>query len=153
RFDLRIGSDIPFEGTVHLLPAQLRFFGQKAELRSLEVRLLPEQPASVAEIRGLVRVDRPGYEIRARLSGTVREPRVLLESTPPLREDEIVAYLLYGRPPSDLGYRERSSVTGLTSLLLERAIALGTLSLLASSPVQGLRWNEQTRSLVATLRV
>jgi translocation and assembly module TamB len=42
--------------------------------------------------------------VRALISGTLRSPQLRLESDerPPLNETEIVSYMLFGRPPSDL---------------------------------------------------
>ena len=78
-------------------------------------------------------VDNPGLDLRvsrkveevtagARVSGTLRAPRLTLFSEPVMPESSLLSYLLFGRPPG-----AESTTPSEQELLLKAAIALATM--------------------------
>jgi hypothetical protein len=110
-------------------------------------------PLNSSEIDGRVRAVYSDYRIDIWVQGTVGKPEVVFESTPPLSQEQMVAALLYGQPFGDLDATQGSSVANTSQAIAQKSVALGSLFLLASTPVESVSYNPDTRSFSAKVRL
>ena len=110
---------------------EVRFFGTPDLNPQLDI--VAEHP--VRTVRGT------DLTVRARIGGTLLEPRLALESDqrPPLSETEIVSYLLFGRPSFDLV--GAATGTGSEQAVLAGAVVGLGLSVAAGQLAQTLAAN------------
>ncbi len=73
-----------------------------------------------------IRSSEQALDIFATLEGTAEEPRVTLTSAaePPMAEEELVSYLVFGRPSYQLGSGENAVVSGVTGAASSMALGL-----------------------------
>jgi translocation and assembly module TamB len=73
-----------------------------------------------------IRSSEQALDIFATLEGTAEEPRVTLSSAaePPMAEEELVSYLVFGRPSYQLGSGENAVVSGVTGAASSMALGL-----------------------------
>ncbi|HEX5038002.1 MAG TPA: translocation/assembly module TamB domain-containing protein [bacterium] len=138
-------------GTVKVGATNLRLFRRTARLEGLTVTLA--QPPAASEVNGRVRAVYAEYKIDMWIQGTVAKPHVYFESVPPLAQDQMVAALLYGRPFGDLNSTQSSSVANTSQALTQNSVALGSLFLLAATPVENVNYNPDTGAFEAKVRL
>ncbi|HVE12684.1 MAG TPA: translocation/assembly module TamB domain-containing protein, partial [Elusimicrobiota bacterium] len=117
------------------------------------VRLVRRAGAKTAELDGLLLYKADEAAVRIRLLGTTEKPRVDLESDPPMRRDEILALLLYGKSPNELDPEQTSAVANTQEALSNEALGLLSLFILASTPVESVGYDPATRSYTMRLRL
>jgi len=73
-----------------------------------------------------IRSSEQALDIMATLAGTASEPQVTLSSTaePPMAEEELVSYLVFGRPSHGLGSGENAVVAGVTGAASSVAVGM-----------------------------
>ena len=158
----RTGAPIPIHSDVKLVNGQangtlrigstpLKLFRRDATLTKFMVNL--RAPLEISEIDGSVGIHYADYNITIGVAGTVGRPKILFESDPPLGEDDILSVLLYGEPLTELDSTQSSSVGQMSAALTDRALALTSLYLLASTPIQRVGYNPETGSVSARLKL
>lgn len=114
----RASGSFIVEGTVNTDRGQYRFLGRRFELTRGSATFIgtPELDPLV-QITAEHDVTLPGREaiaIRILLSGTLREPRIALESDaqPPIPQSDLLSYLAFGRSTSSLLQQQGSGLSG-----------------------------------------
>lgn len=138
-------------GTVSIAPTTLHFFQKNAQLERLT--LILKDPQESSELAGRIRIDHAEYKIDLFILGTLAKPRIVFESTPPLSEEQMISVLLYGRTYNDLDETQRSSVSSTSEVLAQQALGVGSLFILASTPVQSISYDPVTGAFSAKLRL
>lgn len=119
RVDLRIQGtgEVPLPvGTIYLEPTEIRLPSGAAKLSSGTVVFSQGRPFSPEiALGGTTRMQ--GYDIGIQLTGSVEEPEVLLSSTPPLPNDELLLLVLTGQAPT-------STADGLADKRAAESVAL-----------------------------
>lgn len=102
RVDLRIQGtgEVPLPvGTIYVEPTEIRLPSGAAKLSSGTIVFSQGKPFSPEmAVGGTTRMQ--GYDIGIQLTGPVEQPEVLLSSTPPLPNDELLLLVLTGQPPT-----------------------------------------------------
>lgn len=139
------------EGLVQIGQTDLNFFKRDAKIQRLKINL--ENPRSESELNGVVEVALTDYLIRILILGTVDKPQVIFRSEPPLPEEQLMSTLIFGRSFDELDTNNASSVGSFSAALADRAISLASLYLLASTPIESIGYNPQTRAFLAKIRL
>jgi len=93
------------------------------------------------------------YKIDILLFGTAERPTVFFQSDPPLSEDQVLSVLLYGRTYDSLDENKANTISSTSSAFADHAIALGSLFLLASTPIESVGYNPSTGLFSAKIRL
>jgi hypothetical protein len=120
-------------------------------LEALKITL--REPMEASEVEGHVRATYADYRIDMYVLGTVRQPQVVFESVPPLTEEQMISAILYGQPFGDLDTTESSAVANTSAALAQKSVALGSLFLLASTPIESVSYNPDTGAFSAKVRL
>lgn len=148
--DLDLSRDA-YAGTLEIRGTSLNIFRRKADIPSFKLFL--KTPLERSQVDGEVRVDNADYKIKIRVVGSVDRPQVILESDPPLSREEIVSFLIYGETFEDLDSEKAQSVAQTSAAVSNRALALGTLFFLASTPIQSISYDPERGVFTAKLRL
>ncbi len=148
--DMRIKND-DITGNIIVNSVPLNLFHRDATLESFEIKF--GEPLNQSEIKGQVKVAYVDYTISINLVGTVERPSVYFESEPPMSQDNIIATLIYGEPFDNLNAGDASSVGNMSSAIADRAIALTSLFVLASTPIQRVNYDPKTGAFSAKLKL
>ncbi|MFO1520066.1 MAG: translocation/assembly module TamB domain-containing protein [bacterium] len=138
-------------GSVQVGKTPLHFFRRDAEVERFKIVL--KEPQDQSEIRGRLRVSYVDYKIDIIILGTVGRPTVLFQSDPPLSQDQVLSVLIYGRTFDDLDENKANSVASASAAFADKAIALGSLFLLASTPIESIGYNPSTGLFSAKIRL
>ncbi len=138
-------------GLIQIGQTDLNFFKRDAKIQRLKINL--ENPRSESELNGVVEVALTDYLIRILILGTVEKPQVVFRSEPPLPEEQLMSTLIFGRSFDELDTNNASSVGSFSAALADRAISLASLYLLASTPIESIGYNPQTRAFLAKIRL
>ncbi len=136
-------------GTVGIAASTLRVFNQNAELRELKIALKDPQEAS--EVTGRIHTTYEYYKIDLYILGTLSKPRLVLESVPPLSEDQLLSILMYGQPFEDLDATKSSTVSNTSAAFSQGVVGLGSFLLLASTPIKSVTYDPTTGAFSASL--
>ena len=92
-------------GSIEAVRGVISLLGKSFTLARGEVRFNGETPpAPLLDV--VVRRNTSKIVAEARLSGSVRRPRLVLSSQPPMPQDEVVSQMLFGRAPGELSRAE-----------------------------------------------
>lgn len=138
-------------GDVKIESFPVRLFNKRALIKSLEFKL--NNPMKYTEVQGVFEIRANIYTISVNIGGTLQNPSVWFESNPPLSEDNIIAVLLYGEPFEDLDDDKASSVGNMKAATSNKALALVSFFVLASTPIQNIAYNPDTKSIVARFKL
>jgi len=140
---------------VHGLVSVKRFgvelFRRDAVIDHLDVRL--SSGSRVGELEGLVLYKAPGTAISIRIHGTTEKPRVEFTSVPPLKREEIIALLIFGKSPDELDPEQSASVSNTESALQSRAFGLASLYLFGATPIEHVGYDAATKTTSVRLRL
>lgn len=92
-----------------------------------------------------------GYQVFLKIIGTMDKPRLILSSFPSLPRDEIISLLLYNRRSSELSGFDRASVGSTEDAISNRALGLFSIWAFASTPVDSVSYNAQTKTYNAVV--
>ena len=110
-------------GTVNTIRGQYDFQGRRFEiLRDGTVQFVGEEelnPLLDLRTRRLIQ----GVEARVNVRGTLREPEIVLASTPPLEQADILSLIVFNQPVNQLGAGEQISLAQRAQALATGAIA------------------------------
>lgn len=127
-------------GEVEIGRVALELFRRSAHLEQLDVEF---QPDGDKFLNGNLSIQYLDYDISIRVAGTVDAPKVIMESTPPLTQDQIVSVLLFGKAPDELDESQRASVGNVSTALADAALSFSSLYFLASTPIESVGYDAQ----------
>lgn len=137
--ELALAHDHRPSGTVTLLPVPVEVFKKRAQVEKITFTL--RKSSDTAELDGLLTYRNPEALVRILLLGAAREPRVVLQSDPPLSESQIVSLLLFNKSVQELTEEEASSSASMGQALSDGAFGLFTLMFLSSTPVESVGYD------------
>ena len=147
----KVYSDKAPQGKVAVGATELKLFRRQAQLDHFD--LLLDRPTAASKLDGSLSVKYVDYKVLIRIAGTAERPRVILESEPPLPEEDIIAVLIYGEPMSSLDASDSSSVGEMSAAMTNRALALASLYLFASTPIQRIGYDPNNNKVSARVRL
>jgi translocation and assembly module TamB len=117
------GGRFRLRGIVNTVRGNYDFQGRRFEiLRDGSVRFLGEEelnPVLDLRARRLIRA----VEARVNVRGSLRKPEIVLSSTPPLEEADILSLIVFNQPVNELGQGEQISLAQRAQALATGAIA------------------------------
>ncbi|MBI3299008.1 MAG: translocation/assembly module TamB domain-containing protein [Elusimicrobia bacterium] len=150
--DLRLAHPPPSAaGTVGVRSFGVELFRRHAVVDHLNVRVSSRAKDSALE--GLIVYKAHDAVINILLLGTAERPRVELTSVPPLKREDILALLIFGKSPADLDPDESASVGNTQTALQSRAFGLASLLLFGATPIERVAYDPATRSVSVKLRL
>lgn len=138
-------------GNIRVGNTQLEFFKRNASVEKFKLTLA--EPRSKSIVDALLRVKYVDYVIDIIMVGEIERPKIIFQSDPPLEQDQIISVLIYGRTFEDLDAQNSSSVSAVSTAFADRALALGSLFLLASSPIESVRYDPSSRAFSAKIKL
>ncbi|MBI4423445.1 MAG: translocation/assembly module TamB domain-containing protein [Elusimicrobia bacterium] len=152
RLDLELAAPAAASsGTIWTEPFLLELFGRKAEVERLSAR---QRPGSRSiELDAAIRYKTPEAVVRILLLGTTDKPRVQFMSEPPMDRSQVLALLLFGKPPSELDADQAASVGHTNAALTEQAFGLASLFLFASTPIEYVGYNPEAGTYTIRFRL
>jgi len=139
------------EGNLQIGNTELNFFRRNAQVQKFNLTL--QNPREKSIVDGRIRVNYADYKIDIILVGTLKKPTIVFQSDPPLNQDQILSVLIYGRTFEDLNADNSSSVSAISTAIADRVIALGSLFVLASSPIESVQYNPKTGAFSAKVKI
>ncbi len=136
--NLKLGPTGVQKGYVRLLPFKNEILRRPIEVKSLQIRWPPK---SLPHLEGRVEFPLPEYRIRLDVEGLLKDPQVVLTSTPPLSHDDIYSVLLFGRPMNGLDAEGRMGMDRVKNSLTQGLLSLSTLYLLAGTRVESIGYD------------
>ena len=133
-------------GFAEISETTVELFKRNATVQSIRVDLLG---SGDNRLNGVVGVNYGDYAITILLLGELADPQVRFASDPPLDDDQIVSVLLFGRPPYELSDDEKNSAANTKAAMADAVLGLGSLYLLASTPIQSVGYDPNTGRVVA----
>jgi hypothetical protein len=149
--DVAFGSDQPLEGTINVDEFPIELFHQKATVQYFNVTLA--DPTGGSKIDGRVEIPTVDYTVLTTFVGTIDKPVVKLTSEPSLPDNQIIAMLIFGQTPDTLDLDQSSSVGSTQQAISGGALNLGSLYLLASTPVQSVGYDPTTGEVTARVKI
>ncbi|HEX5032910.1 MAG TPA: translocation/assembly module TamB domain-containing protein, partial [bacterium] len=148
--DLR-AENAKLGGTVKIGKTPLSILRRNVSIQEFAINLA--DPTDFSQINGTIRVDYSNYDIDLIVVGTMKRPRVIFQSHPPLSQEEIISVLIYGQPYDSLDSSQSNSVGNVASAVADRALRLSSLFLLASTPVESVGYDPATGYVSARFRL
>lgn len=138
-------------GKVMVQGFDFEVFRRKATIKSFDVTLAPAGQSPV--INGNIEFKYTDITINILVLGTAEEPIIAFESTPIRTEREIIAILLYGQDADTIDDDQLQTADNLSAAFADRMIGLVSLYLLASTPIESVRYNPATKTFNAKVRI
>ena len=138
-------------GTIEVSDFPVELFRRKAKIDRFSMDL--KEPSEQSAVSGSFSIPYDHYTVTILVAGTVEDPAITLQSTPPLSQADIISTLLYGEPVDALDSGGAASVSSLSAAIADRALALASMFVLASTPIQSVSYNPQTKSFSARIRL
>lgn len=139
-------SKSPITGWVEVGQTPIELFKRSATVQSIRVDFLE---TGDNRLNGNIGINYGDYAMTILLLGEVADPQVRFISDPPLDDDQIVSVLLFGRPQHELGDEDKSSVANTKTAMADAVLGLGSLYLLASTPVESVGYDPDTGRVIA----
>ncbi|HXT02372.1 MAG TPA: translocation/assembly module TamB domain-containing protein [Elusimicrobiota bacterium] len=132
------------DGTIEIQPFNLQVFRQNARVD--HITLKPAAGAESIPIDGKLIYKKNDVVVNILIVGSTDKPVVTFESTPPMTQNEIVAMLLYGKSPAELGSDDQASAGTASSGFASGAFGLASLYLFASTPVDSVSYDPASKT-------
>lgn len=149
--DLIIRDNEPLEGSLNFSRFTAEIFRRKGTVEYFNIKFLPEYETQ--EIEGRISVDYSDYVIYINVTGSTKQPYVTFDSSPPMTREEIISVLMFGSKIEDLDNDKSSSVGNMNAAVADRAVNLMSMYILASTPIQSVGYNPQTKVFTAKLNL
>ena len=144
-------DNLKIDGTVKIGRTPLSILRRNVSIQDFTITLA--DPTDFSALKGTIRVDYSNYDIDLIILGTMKRPRVVFQSNPPLSQEEIISVLIYGQPFEDLNTSQSNSVGNVASAVADRALRLSSLFLLASTPVESVGYDPASGYVSARFRL
>jgi len=151
RLNMRFTSDENPSGQIQVEKTRLEIFHQIAEVEY--VKLIKHSDSKFTGLTGLITYKRPEVLVKIILAGTLEKPTVNFESEPPLKKDQIIALLLFGKSPSQLDSDQQATVGQIGPALASGSFGLASLYLLGSTPIDYVGYDPATQSYAIRFRL
>lgn len=138
-------------GTVSVRSFAVELFRRNATVDHLNVEV--SSGSRPGALEGLVRYKTPDVEIGILILGTVEKPRIELSSVPPLKREDIIALLIFGKSPAELDPEQTVSVSNTETALESRAFGLASLYLFGATPIEHVGYDSATKTTTVKLRL
>jgi len=139
------------EGKISIEPFQLEVFRRKGLVKWLNITF--KKDPRFNQIGGEIEVKQSDYTIWISLMGLVDQPQINFRSYPPLKEEEVIAVLITGRPLNEVGSEDSQSAANLKNALQDRAVGIASMYLLASTPIESITYDPLNEKLAAKVRL
>ncbi len=149
--DLKVGSSTPLSGSINIQSFPVEIFRRQATVDHFKLTLA--EPSDESVIDGLIIVPSVDYTVKVILLATVGNPRVVMQSEPPLPENQLWAALLFGAPLEQLDPDQMNSVGATQAAVAAGAVNLASLYALASTPVQSVAYDSKTGTVSAKVKL
>lgn len=136
-------------GAVGIRSFDVELFRRRATVDHLNVAV--SSGSRVASLEGLVLYKTPVVAINIAILGTTERPRVELTSVPPLKREDIIALLVFGKNPDELDHEQTASVSNTQMALESRAFGLASLFLFGSTPIERVGYDSATKTATVKL--
>ncbi len=138
-------------GFIDLDPFPLSWMRRDAQVEFFRFEFNPQRPE--VPIQGKVKFFTADYRVDLRVSGSLEEPEIHLESEPPVPEEQLWSVLLFGRTFDDLDSWETESVGDTRAAVADRALSLAALYLLTATPVEGMTYDPSSGAVGLRLKL
>lgn len=138
-------------GRVEVRRFGVELFRRNATLDHLNVIL--SSGVKTGDLEGLILYDAASVRIRILILGTTEKPRVELTSVPPMKREDIIALLIFGKNPDELDSEQTASVSNTESALESRAFGLASLYLFGATPIERVGYDPVTKTTSVKLRL
>lgn len=145
------GDGGKFLGTIGLDSFSINLFRKKGLVKEFKMAL--KDPFKRSLVSGEFQVQADEYLVNILMKGTVEHPNMWFESKPPLSEENIIAVLMYGEPFDDLDEGKALSIGNMRAAMANKALALATFFIFASSPIQSVAYDPETNAIAAKIRL
>jgi hypothetical protein len=135
-------------GWVQIGQTELDLFRRNAKLEKMRVEFLAN---GKERVDGRASVHYLEYDIAMLFTGDVSHPGIKFISRPYLEQRQVIGVLLFGRPMDELSDQQKQSVAGLQAALADAALGVGSLYLLANTPIESVGYDPQKQSFTATV--
>lgn len=130
-------------GSIEVGTFGVEFFRRRAVIKHFNLR---PAPSGAFELDGLLLYSAAEATVRIMVLGTTKKPRVLFISDPPMEREQVIALLLFNKPPDELDEGQQESVGNTQNALASNALGLATLYLFASTPVEYVGYDPASNS-------
>lgn len=138
-------------GTISVRSFGVELFRRNATIDHLNIEV--SSGSRPGALEGLVRYKTPEVEIGILILGTVEKPRIELTSVPPLKREDIIALLIFGKSPAELDPEQTVSVSNTETALESRAFGLASLYLFGATPIEHVGYDPGTKTTTVKLRL
>ena len=138
-------------GKISVRAFDVELFRRKATVDHMNVAL--SSGSEVGALEGLVRYQTPAVTINILILGTTAKPLVEFTSVPPLKREEIIALLIFGKSPEDLDPDQTASVDNTETALESQAFGLTSLYLFGATPIEHVGYDSATKTASVKLRL
>ena len=144
-------TDESLSGLISIDQFDANLFSRKAHIDHLDFHLADPMKNSVIDAKIAINVTE--YDVYILIKGLIDRPNIWFESKPPLSEDSIVSLLLYGETLDDLDEDYAQSVGSMKAAMANKAMAITTFFLFASTPIQSVAYNPETKAVTARIKL
>jgi hypothetical protein len=148
--DLVVSSAEPLEGSLQINEFTAELFRRKAAVKYFKLKISAVNPEL---INGLIIIKHTDYTIKILIGGTFEEPTVVFESNPPVPQNQIVSILLFGRKLDESDSGQASSVSNTQAAVTDKALALSSMYVLASTPIESVGYDSQSQTFTAKVHL
>jgi hypothetical protein len=138
-------------GRVSVRPFDVELFRRRATVDHMNVAL--SSGSTVGQVEGLIRYKTPSVMINILIMGTTLKPCIELTSVPPLKREDILALLIFGKDPAELDPEQVASVGNTETALESQAFGLGSLYFFGTTSVERVAYDSATRTASVKVRL
>lgn len=138
-------------GTVAIKRFDVELFRRGATIDHLNVVL--SSGSLVGALEGLVLYKSHSADISIVIRGTTERPRIELTSVPPMKREDIIGLLIFGKNPNELDPDQTASVSNTQTALESRAFGLASLFLFGATPIEHVAYDPATQTTSVKLRL
>jgi len=138
-------------GLVSVRTFNVELFRRNATVDHLNVNLT--EGSKVGELEGLIRYKTPDADIRIVILGTTEKPIIEFLSVPPMKREDVISLLIFGKSPDELDPDQTASVSNTETALESRAFGLASLYFFGTTPIEHVGYDSATKTTLVKLRL
>lgn len=142
--DLTASPQKGLGGQIKIQRFEAELFKRKGVVDHVTLSL--REGAKPLDLDGLITFRHNEADIRVKLLGSTDKPHVVFDSDPPMRQQDIIALLLFGKSPDELDPDQTATVSNSHSAMASGAFGLASLYLFASTPIQYVGYDPSSQS-------
>ncbi len=137
---------------IRIEPFDIVYLRRRVHLEHMSVDL-SKVDQNIFIVDGRLSVKQTLYTVYIDISGTSKNPAILLSSEPYLPRSEIISVLLYDRTSDNLAAADAQTAGALEEAVADRAIGLFGIWAFASTPIKSFSYNPTTKMYTATVEL